>query len=72
MTQFLHHNLPSVPLNQHAALIVNEGEKQVEDAMAGTANVLLIFLKMRKIPFHPFDWYILDHVTDIINLNSLL
>ena len=67
MTQFLHHNLPSVPLNQHAALIVNEGEKQVEDAMAGTANVLLIFLKMRKIPFHPFD-----HVTDIINLNSLL
>ena len=62
MTQFLHHNLPSVPLNQHAALIVNAGEKQVEDAMAGTVNVLPIFLKMRKIQFHPFDWYILDHL----------
>ena len=48
MREFLHQNLPFVPLNQLAELIANAEEKQVEDAMDGDANVLPIFPKKRK------------------------
>ena len=46
--EFLHQNLPFVPLNQLAELIANAEEKLVEDAMDGDANVLPIFPKKRK------------------------
>ena len=46
--EFLHQNLPFVPLNQLVELIANAVEKQVEDVMVGDVNVLPIFPKKRK------------------------